>query len=121
MKAGAQNSFLPLGAGYLSYATGFIAIEEVRNYGKIVYIKKIFGNGWWEDAYPSSYPLAGSPPVGSGANFGDALIRHCPPRYEKQAENITIYLQRLNRRNGKNAAVLEKQVLMFDEKKDLKI
>ena len=35
----------------------FIAIEEVRNYGKIVYIKSIFENGWWEDAYPSSYPL----------------------------------------------------------------
>ena len=24
-----------------------IAIEEVRNYGKIVYIKNIFKNGWW--------------------------------------------------------------------------
>ena len=34
------------------------AVEEVRNYGKIVYIKNIFENGWWEDAYPSSYPLA---------------------------------------------------------------
>ena len=33
-----------------------IAIEEVRNYEKIVYIKSIFENGWWEDAYPSSYP-----------------------------------------------------------------
>ena len=29
-----------------------IAIEEVRNYGKIVglYIKNIFENGWWVDA-----------------------------------------------------------------------
>ena len=27
-----------------------IAIEEVRHYGKIVYIKMIFQNGWWEDA-----------------------------------------------------------------------
>ena len=34
-----------------------IAIEEVRNYGKIVYIKNIFENDWWKDAYPSSYPL----------------------------------------------------------------
>ena len=25
-----------------------IAIEEVRNYGKFVYIKSIFENGWWE-------------------------------------------------------------------------
>ena len=30
-------------------------IEEVRNYGKIVYFF-IFENGWWEDAYPLSYP-----------------------------------------------------------------
>ena len=29
------------------------AIEEVRNYGKIVYIKNIVENGWWEDAYLS--------------------------------------------------------------------
>ena len=33
-----------------------IAIKEVRNYRKTVYIKNIFENGWWEDAYPSSYP-----------------------------------------------------------------
>ena len=33
-----------------------IAIEEVRNYGKIVCMKNLFENGWWEDAYPSSYP-----------------------------------------------------------------
>ena len=33
-----------------------IAIEKVRNYGKIVCIKNVFENGWWEDAYPSSYP-----------------------------------------------------------------
>ena len=33
-----------------------IAIEDVRNYGKIVYIKNIFENSWWEDTYPSSYP-----------------------------------------------------------------
>ena len=37
--------------------TRLIAIEEVRNYGKIVYIKNIFENGWWEDAYTSFYPL----------------------------------------------------------------
>ena len=36
---------------------------------------------------------------------------------KKHAENITIYLQCLNRLNGKDAAVLGKQVLMFDEKK----
>ena len=32
-----------------------IAIEEVRYYGNIVYIKNIVENNWWEDAYPSSY------------------------------------------------------------------
>ena len=31
-----------------------IANEEIRNYGKIVYIKNIFENGRWEDAYFSS-------------------------------------------------------------------
>ena len=36
-------------------------IEEVRNYGKIVCIKNIFENGWWEDACPSSY-LSGFAP-----------------------------------------------------------
>ena len=38
-----------------------IAIEEVRNYGQILYIKNIVENGWWENAYPSSYPL--DPPL----------------------------------------------------------
>ena len=58
-----------------------------------------------------------APPHPGGSNFGDALIRHCSPRYKKHAKNITIYLQCLNRLNKKDAAVLEKQVLMFDEKK----
>ena len=57
------------------------------------------------------------PPLPEGPNFGDALIRHCSPRYKKHAENITIHLQCPNRLNKKDAAVLEKQVLMFDEKK----
>ena len=35
-----------------------VAINEFRNYGKIVNVKNIFENGWWEDAYSSSYPLA---------------------------------------------------------------
>ena len=45
------------------------------------------------------------------------------PRYgtahhaAKHAENETIYVQYLNRLNGKDAAVLGKQVLMFDENK----
>ena len=55
-------------------------------------------------------------PRAGGANFGDALIRHYPPRHKKHAEN-TIYLQWLDRRNGKDAAVFGKQVLMFDKKK----
>ena len=28
---------------------------------KIVYIKNIFENGWWEDAYPSTYLLGSTP------------------------------------------------------------
>ena len=58
-----------------------------------------------------------------GTNFGDALIRYCPPRFKKHTENITIYLDCVNRLNTKlidftcSAAVLGKQVLMFDEKK----
>ena len=32
-------------------------------------------------------------PQPAKSNFGDALIRHCPPRFEKHAENITICLQ----------------------------
>ena len=28
---------------------------------EVFYIKNIFENGWWEDAYPSSYPL--EPPL----------------------------------------------------------
>ena len=40
-----------------------IAIKEVRNYRKIVCIKNIFENGWWEDAYSSScsYPSGSVP------------------------------------------------------------
>ena len=36
-----------------------IAIREVRNYGKILglYIRNIFKNGWWVDAYPSGLNL----------------------------------------------------------------
>ena len=33
-------------------AEDVIAIENIRNYGKIVYIKNVFENGWWEDVYP---------------------------------------------------------------------
>ena len=58
-------------------------------------------------------------PSTGGPNFGDALIRHCLPRYKKHVENTTIHLQCLNRLNKKDAAVLEKQVLMFDEKKKI--
>ena len=58
------------------------------------------------------------PPYRPGVpNFGDASMRHRPPRYKKHAKNIAIYLRCLNRLNGKDAAVLREQVLMFDEKK----
>ena len=38
-----------------------IAIEGVRNYRKIVCIRNIFENGWWEDAYPLFYPSGFAP------------------------------------------------------------
>ena len=44
-----------------AYGIRLIAIEEAGNYGKIVYIKNIFENGWWENAYPSSYPPGSAP------------------------------------------------------------
>ena len=36
---------------------------KVRNYRKIVCIKSIFENGWWEHAYPSSYPSGSAPGI----------------------------------------------------------
>ena len=30
-----------------------IVIEKVQNYGKIVFIKNMFENGWWRDASPT--------------------------------------------------------------------
>ena len=39
-------------------------IDEVQNYGKIVYIKSIFENGWWEDAYSlGPHPTPLDPPL----------------------------------------------------------
>ena len=63
----------------------------------------------------NAYPPP-TPPTG-GTELQSCFLRHCSPRLKKHAENITIYLQCLNRLNGKDAAVLRKQVLMFDEKK----
>ena len=38
-----------------------IAIEEVRTYRKIAYIKDIFENGWWRMHIPSPYPPGSVP------------------------------------------------------------
>ena len=38
-----------------------VAIEEARNHEEIVYIKNIFQNCWWEEAYPSCYPPKSAP------------------------------------------------------------
>ena len=38
-----------------AYGVRLIVIEEARNYEIILCIKSIFENGWWGDAYPSSY------------------------------------------------------------------
>ena len=35
--------------------------QRGSNYGKIIYIKSIFENGWWKNAYPSSYPPGSAP------------------------------------------------------------
>ena len=43
------------------YGVMLTAIKEVQNYKKIVCIKNIFENGWWEDAYPSFYPSGFAP------------------------------------------------------------
>ena len=44
-----------------AYGVRLIAVKEARNYGKTVNIKNIFENDWWEEAYPSSYPLESAP------------------------------------------------------------
>ena len=56
-----------------------IAIREVRNYEKIVglYIRNIFENGWWVDAYPSTY-LPGSAPGISYENYQKSLAYLSP-------------------------------------------
>ena len=77
----------------------FFAFNSESNYNNIVGLEQM----------PS--PRPGRP------NFGDVLMRHCTPRHRKHAKNITIYLQWINHLNGKVAAVLGKEVLMFDEKK----
>ena len=38
-----------------AYGVRLIAINEVQNYGKIVYIKNIFESDWWEDAKSPAY------------------------------------------------------------------
>ena len=45
-----------------AYGVRLSAIEEARNYGKVVFIKNIFQNGWWEDmqlCIPLILPPAG--------------------------------------------------------------
>ena len=56
------------------------------------------------------------PPPEWGIELRRCLDTALPTTLQKHAENVTTYLQSLN---GKDAAVLGKQVLMFDEKKSL--
>ena len=44
-----------------AYGVTLIAVEEARNYKKIVYIKSVFRNDWWEEAYSSCYPPGSAP------------------------------------------------------------
>ena len=55
------DAFCLLIFNYACLGVRLVAIEEVRNYRKFVCIKNIFENGWWQDAYPSSY-LSGFAP-----------------------------------------------------------
>ena len=50
-----------LGTFSIMRAKGVRVIQVVQNYGKIIYIKNIFKNGWKEDAHPSSYPSGSAP------------------------------------------------------------
>ena len=36
-------------------AQGLMLSQKVRNYGKVVFIKNMFENGWWGDASPPSF------------------------------------------------------------------
>ena len=38
-----------------------IVIEDVQNYGKILFIKKVFENGLWEEIHTSHLPPAFAP------------------------------------------------------------
>ena len=64
-------------------------------------------------------PTNVSPPTGGTElrRCFDTALPKCSPRYKKHAKNITIHLQCLSRLSGEDAAVLGKQVFMFDEKK----
>ena len=41
-----------------AYGSRLIAIDKAGNSGKIVYIKNIFENGLWEEAYPPKFAQA---------------------------------------------------------------
>ena len=41
-----------------AYGSRLIAIDKAGNSGKIVYIKNIFENGLWEEAYPPEFAQA---------------------------------------------------------------
>ena len=44
-----------------AYGVRLIAIEEAQNFGKIAYIKNIFENGRWDDAYTPHFTLLDPP------------------------------------------------------------
>ena len=69
-----------------------VAIEEVRNYGKIVYIKNIVENGWWR--MRTSHPTPLDPPLAiSYKNHQNSLayLSHLAPLvlffFTKKAES----------------------------------
>ena len=46
---------------YRALGVRLIVFEKIRSYGKIVYIKNIFENGWSGNVYPLSYPPGSAP------------------------------------------------------------
>ena len=65
-----------------AYGVRLIVIKEAQNYEKNIYFKNIFENGWWEDAYPSFYPLNSSLAI-SYKNHQKSLadFSHFPPLF----------------------------------------
>ena len=78
-----------------------MATKEVRNYGIIVfiYIKNIFENGWWEDAYSSFYPTG----IQATKTISDHDTMPPPPQKKKYSPACGLPIcEKLNEKSTKN-------------------